>query len=106
MNLTLPQQDIYFEQLLYPNDPIYNIGAKIEIIGELDIEKLKQAYIELINQHDAYRMRLMKKHSRSHSREKIYALVVSVLKNRRIAVILCLTLHHQHVTRYVRKHET
>ena len=59
MKLTLPQQGIYFEQLLYPNDPIYNIGAKIEIIGELDIEKLKEAYVELINQHDAYRMFLV-----------------------------------------------
>jgi len=60
MNLTLPQQDIYFEQLLYPNDPIYNIGAKIEIIGTLNIEKMKEAYVELINQHDAYRMFLVK----------------------------------------------
>ena len=26
-SLTLPQQDIYYEQLLYPNEPIYNIGS-------------------------------------------------------------------------------
>ena len=56
MELTLPQQDIYFEQLMYPDEPIYNIGAKIEIIGCLDVAALKLAFVSLINQHDAYRM--------------------------------------------------
>jgi len=55
MKLTLPQTDIYFEQLLYPEDPIYNIGAKISIEGEVDINAFKQAYQALIDQHDAYR---------------------------------------------------
>lgn len=60
MKLTLPQQDIYFEQLLFPNDPIYNIGAKIEIKGVVSIEIFKKAYVELINQHDAYRSIIVK----------------------------------------------
>ena len=55
MRLTLPQQDIYFEQLLFPNKPMYNIGAKIEIRGVVNIEIFKKAYVGLINQHDAYR---------------------------------------------------
>lgn len=55
-SLTLPQQDIYFEQILYPNDPIYNIGAKIEIRGSINVDAFKDAYIHLINQHDAYRI--------------------------------------------------
>lgn len=55
MKLTLPQQDIYFEQLVFPNDPIYNIGAKIEIRGIVDVEIFKKAYLELINQHDTCR---------------------------------------------------
>ncbi len=55
MKLTLPQQDVYFEQLLYPNEPIYNIGAKIEIKGIISFETLNRAYIALIDQHDAYR---------------------------------------------------
>ncbi|WP_378186696.1 amino acid adenylation domain-containing protein [Aquimarina sp. W85] len=55
MKLTLPQQDVYFEQLLYPNEPIYNIGAKIAIKGDIDFETLNEAYIKLIDQHDAYR---------------------------------------------------
>jgi amino acid adenylation domain-containing protein len=54
MRLTLPQQDIYFEQLLFPNEPIYNIGAKAQIKGVVNIEIFKKAYVALINQHDAY----------------------------------------------------
>ncbi|MGH2666776.1 amino acid adenylation domain-containing protein [Flavobacterium sp.] len=55
MKLTLPQQDVYFEQLMYPDDPIYNIGAKIVIKGDIVYEILNQAYIQLIDQHDSYR---------------------------------------------------
>ncbi|AMP97965.1 amino acid adenylation protein [Pedobacter cryoconitis] len=62
MKLTLPQQDIYFEQLLFPNEPIYNIGARISIKGYLDKEKFEQAYIALIQQHDAYRCHLKEVH--------------------------------------------
>ena len=61
MQLTLPQQDVYFEQLLYPNEPIYNIGAKIAIRGALSEELLQRAYVALINQHDAYRSVFYKK---------------------------------------------
>ncbi|WP_103071067.1 non-ribosomal peptide synthetase [Aquimarina sediminis] len=55
MKLTLPQQDVYFEQLLYPKEPIYNIGAKIAIKGNINFKTLNDAYIKLIEQHDAYR---------------------------------------------------
>jgi len=55
MRLTLPQQDIYFEQLLYPNDPIYNIGAKIKIEGNVNFHLFNRAYQQLILQHDTYR---------------------------------------------------
>lgn len=60
MKLTLPQQDVYFEQLLYPGEPVYNIGAKITIKGSLKYEILNEAYIGLINQHDAYRSIIQK----------------------------------------------
>ncbi|PAM96247.1 non-ribosomal peptide synthetase [Flavobacterium sp. IR1] len=60
MKLTLSQQDVYFEQLLFPNDPIYNIGAKIEIKGTIDVAVFKEAYKKLIDQHDTYRSILMK----------------------------------------------
>ncbi len=60
MKLTLPQQDIYFEQLLHPEDPIYNIGAKLKVDGEIVYEILNEAYITLIDQHDAYRSVVVK----------------------------------------------
>ncbi|RUT69549.1 amino acid adenylation domain-containing protein [Flavobacterium cupreum] len=60
MKLTLPQQDVYFEQLLFPNDPIYNIGAKIEIKGVLNTDAFRKAYTALIDQHDTYRSILVK----------------------------------------------
>lgn len=60
MKLTLSQQDVYFEQLLFPNDPIYNIGAKIEIKGAINTEIFKEAYKALIDQHDTYRSVLVK----------------------------------------------
>jgi hypothetical protein len=60
MKLTLPQQDVYFEQLLFPNDPIYNIGAKVEIKGVINTETFKKAYTKLIEQHDTYRSVLVK----------------------------------------------
>ncbi|MGH2665957.1 amino acid adenylation domain-containing protein [Flavobacterium sp.] len=60
MKLTLPQQDIYFEQLLHPDEPIYNIGAKIEIKGKIDVELFKKAHKALIDQHDTYRSSLVK----------------------------------------------
>ena len=55
MKLTLPQQDIFFEQILFPDSPMYNIGAKVEIKGFIDFDALNRAYIEVINQNDAYR---------------------------------------------------
>ncbi|MEO1628052.1 MAG: amino acid adenylation domain-containing protein, partial [Bacteroidota bacterium] len=56
MRLTLSQQDVYYEQLLYPNEPIYNIGAKISIEGPLQYKALNVAYVALINQHDSARI--------------------------------------------------
>jgi len=53
--LTLPQQDIYFEQLLYPTEPIYNIGAKILIKGTLELTVFKEAFQGMIYQHDSFR---------------------------------------------------
>jgi surfactin family lipopeptide synthetase A len=54
MRLTLQQEDIFFDQQLFPGAPIYNIGAKIEIKGALDVEAINQAYIHLISHHDIF----------------------------------------------------
>ncbi len=52
--LTLPQRDIYFDQLTVPGAPVYNIGARIIIEGELDPDIMEQAYRVLIDQHDTF----------------------------------------------------
>lgn len=56
MKLTLSQQDIFNDQRLNFDLPNYNIGAKIRIKGNLNVEILKSVYINLIDQHDAYRL--------------------------------------------------
>lgn len=55
MRLTLPQQDVYFEQLLHPGEPIYNIGAQIAIRGAISAGAMQLACRTLVNQHDALR---------------------------------------------------
>ena len=52
---TLPQQDVYYEQLLHSDKPIYNIGAKILIKGPLSFILMEKAYKCLIEQHDNFR---------------------------------------------------
>ena len=53
--LSLPQKDIYFEQLLFPDIPLYNIGAKVEVRGNLDFIIFKKAVTESIRQYDSLR---------------------------------------------------
>lgn len=60
MNLTLPQQDLYHEQMFHPNVPILNIGAKIKIKGKIDPDIMREAYKMLILQNDASRSVLNK----------------------------------------------
>ena len=64
--LTLPQEDIYYDQILYPDIPFYNIGAKIEIHGFIDVNLLKKAYSILIDQHDAYRLIIDQQNNAPH----------------------------------------
>lgn len=51
--LTLPQQDIYFDQLISPDLPNYNIGARVEIRGHINVDAFRKAYSALVNQQDA-----------------------------------------------------
>ena len=55
MKLSLPQQDIFYEQLLYPEDPIYNIGGWARVNGPFDVSIFEQAYYHLVRQHDSFR---------------------------------------------------
>src|SRR5580700_6470784 len=53
--LSLPQTDIYYEQLLYPGSGIYTIGAKVEVRGCLDPIIFRKAASLLVKQHDSLR---------------------------------------------------
>ncbi|SKA48487.1 amino acid adenylation domain-containing protein [Chitinophaga eiseniae] len=55
MKLTLPQQDIYYEQLLFPDLPVNNIGARIRIRGAILLPVLNAALTAMINGSDACR---------------------------------------------------
>jgi tyrocidine synthetase-3 len=53
--LSLPQKDVYYDQLLFENSAIYNIGAKVKVQGPLDEHIFYQAAQQLVAQHDSLR---------------------------------------------------
>jgi amino acid adenylation domain-containing protein len=56
--LSSTQKEIWFEQLLSPNLPIYNIGGYLRISAAIDISIFKQAINQLIQECDALRIKL------------------------------------------------
>lgn len=53
--LTLQQQDIYYDQLITPEAPNYNIGARVEIDGRINISVFTEACEAFVQQHDVFR---------------------------------------------------
>lgn len=58
MSLTLTQQDIYFDQLHHIDSPLYNVGGYIQL-GRLDVKKITHAHKLLVQNHDAYGLRIV-----------------------------------------------
>ncbi|WP_455817542.1 non-ribosomal peptide synthetase [Pseudomonas cerasi] len=56
--LTSVQQAVYFDQLLTPSTPCYNVGALWRIEREIDIPLLNKAINETLAQHDALKLTL------------------------------------------------
>ncbi|MCO7199082.1 non-ribosomal peptide synthetase [Pseudoalteromonas sp. OANN1] len=56
--LSMVQQDIYFDQLHYPDSPLYNIGGYIDL-PTIDIERLRQAHRQVVSNHDAFGIRII-----------------------------------------------
>jgi amino acid adenylation domain-containing protein len=54
-SLAHSQQDTLREQAIYPDLPVYNIGAKVDLRGPLNRALLEQAFLHVVNSHDAYR---------------------------------------------------
>jgi amino acid adenylation domain-containing protein/non-ribosomal peptide synthase protein (TIGR01720 family) len=55
--LTLEQQRLWFLWKLQPNNPAYILQAKIVIEGRINLDLLKQAWLQVIQTHDALRAR-------------------------------------------------
>ena len=53
--LSLSQREIWFDQLMYPDIPLYNIGGYVRIDGPVDPVLFEQAVCQLVHQNDALR---------------------------------------------------
>ena len=52
------QREIWFEQTLYPDTPVYTIGGYSRITGPLDRELFRQAIVLLVQETDVLRLNL------------------------------------------------
>ncbi|OAD22048.1 non-ribosomal peptide synthetase, partial [Candidatus Thiomargarita nelsonii] len=53
--LSSPQLDIWFDQILYPNVPLYNTGGYVRIEGPIDPAQFEKAINQVIGENDALR---------------------------------------------------
>ena len=53
--LTSPQREIWFDQILHDEIPLYNIGVYVKITGAIDPLLFEQAINCLIQKHDTLR---------------------------------------------------
>ena len=53
--LTLPQRDIWFDQLRHAGEPIYNIGGYLRLAGAIDAARFQRAAELLVQRHDVLR---------------------------------------------------
>ncbi|WP_248802875.1 amino acid adenylation domain-containing protein [Pseudomonas sp. MWU13-2100] len=56
--LTAPQLDIWLDQTLHGETPLYNIGGYARINGVVDAARLQQAIDQVVRDHDALRIQL------------------------------------------------
>ncbi len=57
--LTSVQKEIWFDQMLHPAAPLYNIGGYRQVDGAVDPKVFEQAMNVLVQRHDALRTVLM-----------------------------------------------
>jgi amino acid adenylation domain-containing protein len=56
--LSAQQTDIYLDQIIHKDLPLYNIGGYVEFVGDLNIEALLQAHRLMVNNAEAFSVRL------------------------------------------------
>nr|VFK62764.1 MAG: Condensation domain-containing protein [Candidatus Kentron sp. UNK]VFK70648.1 MAG: Condensation domain-containing protein [Candidatus Kentron sp. UNK] len=54
--LSSPQRDFWFDQILHPHVPLYNIGGYVRIDGPIDPDLFQQALDRVIRENDALRI--------------------------------------------------
>ncbi|MFC6338139.1 amino acid adenylation domain-containing protein [Pseudomonas sp. CCM 7891] len=57
--LTAPQLDIWLDQVLHGDSPLYNIGGYARINGPVDASRLQQAINQVAGRYDALRIQLV-----------------------------------------------
>jgi hypothetical protein len=55
--LSSPQRDIWFDQILSPEVPLYNVGGYLRIDGPIDPALFEQALNQIIEENDALRLK-------------------------------------------------
>ncbi|MEK8019803.1 MAG: condensation domain-containing protein, partial [Candidatus Parabeggiatoa sp.] len=56
--LSSPQLDFWFDQILHPDVPLYNIGGYVRIEGPIDPTIFEKALNQVIAENDALRIML------------------------------------------------
>ncbi|MFM7286506.1 MAG: condensation domain-containing protein, partial [Cyanobium sp.] len=56
--LTSPQREIWFDQMLHQDVPLYNIGGYVDLPGRIDPLLFAKAASLLVHKHDSLRLRL------------------------------------------------
>ncbi|WP_340608593.1 non-ribosomal peptide synthetase [Xenorhabdus bharatensis] len=76
-SLSSPQQVVWLDQILHPDNTCYNIGSVVFVEGELDETLLIRAFKSVVARHDALRLRLV--HNQELPQQKLVdALPVSI----------------------------
>ncbi|MGE5363182.1 MAG: condensation domain-containing protein, partial [Bacteroidota bacterium] len=55
--LSSVQREVWFDQILYPDTPVYNTGGYLRIDGDIDVDIFRKALIQLVNETDILRFK-------------------------------------------------
>jgi len=58
--LSSPQREIWFDQILHPDLPLYNFGGYLRIDGPIDPALFEKALNQVIEENDALRIMFIK----------------------------------------------
>ncbi len=56
--LSLVQKDIWLDQIYHGDTPLYNIGGYLRFSGQIDVDMLREAHRQMVEQNDGFRIML------------------------------------------------